>query len=108
MWKRVARPLRFVVVADGIGDFRIFAIVERVEAAHDALKLGKLADHACRPGCLAQSSCLLCPVSIGADPLGDFAGQRLDSLDPLKLGSELGVKNNAAQFADAALERAFA
>ena len=43
------------------------------------------------------------PIFSAISPASDF-----DPLDPLKLGSELGVKDDAVQFADAALERALA
>ena len=39
---------RFVMVGDRVGDAGVFAVVERVIAAHDALQLGEFTDHAGR------------------------------------------------------------
>ena len=44
-WNAVARAERLVMVGDRVGDARVLAVVERVIATHDALKLGELADH---------------------------------------------------------------
>ena len=41
----VACEARPVVVFDGLGDLGRLAVVTRVVAAHDALQLGKFADH---------------------------------------------------------------
>ena len=39
---------RLVMLGDGVGDARVFAVMQRVVAAHDPLQLGELADHAGR------------------------------------------------------------
>ena len=88
---------------------RVFAVMQRVIAAHDALQLGELADHAGGQIGLAQKRRALrfrpCRC-IGADDLRDFAGQRFDALHALQLRAELGVEDDAFEVGDAAFQRA--
>jgi len=56
----VALADRLVVVADGGGDGWVLALCRGVVAAHQALQLGELADHAGDEVCLCEAGCALC------------------------------------------------
>ena len=101
-------PKRLVVIADRVGDGGVFAVVERVVAAHHALKFGEFADDAGRQVGFAETRGAFCFRDIGADLRGDLAGQRFDALHPLILRAELGVEDDLLQIVDAAFQRAFA
>ena len=83
-------------------DFGVFAVVQRVVAAHHALKFGEFADDASGQIGFARAArrVLLSSIS-GADLRGNLARQRFDALDPLILRAELGVKDDILQRVDA-------
>ena len=78
----VVGPERRVMLGDRVGDCRRLAVMERVVAAHDALQLGELADHAGREIGLGQPRRAPALRGIGAGSCGAIVvGQLRDALD---------------------------
>ena len=84
---RVGRPARRVVIADGVGDQPLLAVVQRVVAAHHALQFGELADHAGDQVRLGEPSGVACQRWAGADQRRDLLGQALQPAHPLALAN---------------------
>ena len=90
--------------ADRVGDRRVLLLVERVIAAHHPLQLGELADHVAGEIGLGQDRRALGKVGIGADQLGDLAGEHAHALHPLILRAELLVKDDLPELRHALFE----
>ena len=90
----VVRALRLVVFLDRVGDARLFALRRRVIAAHQALQLGKLADHFGDEIGLGELRRALGEARVGADDRRQFSRQRGDALDALALRAELLVEDD--------------
>ena len=75
----------------------VLALQGRVVAAHQALQLGKLADHFGDEIGLGEPRGALRQFRIGADHRREFARQRRDALDALVLRAKLLVKDDALQ-----------
>ncbi len=105
----VARPLRLVMVLDRGGDARLLALLRRIVAAHQALQLGKLADHFGDEIGLGEARGARRKLDVGADLGRELARQRLDPLDPLGLRAELLVEDDAErlELGEALVERLF-
>ena len=85
------------MLADGIGDLDRFAVVQRVVAAHDALQLGELPDHAGHEVCFRQLRRALGHRAGGADVRGDDCGETFQPDDPVALRAELGLEGDMRQ-----------
>ncbi len=92
------------MVGDGVGDDFVLFLVERVIAAHHALQLGELADHAGGQIGLGEDRGALGEVWIGADECRDVARQHAHPLHPVILRAELVVEDDLAQLRHAVLE----
>ncbi|MNI25118.1 hypothetical protein D3C73_787570 [compost metagenome] len=93
----VARSLRLVVVADGVGHGVGLAGQTGVVAAHDPLQFRELAHHARGQVGLGQARCLFRLSRVGADQRGDLARQRRDAVHPLGQRAQLGVEGDVLQ-----------
>ena len=76
---------------DRIGDLFRLTVVQRVIAAHDALQLGKLADHVGGKVGLAQVGSALGSFRVCFQLARNFPGECLDALHALELAAELVV-----------------
>ncbi len=94
-----------VVVADRVGDLGVDALLQRVVAAHHALQLGELADHAGDQIGLGEPRGLLGLVRIGADERGELAGEAGDALDALALRAEPVVEGDGVELLRLLFER---
>ncbi len=95
----IGRPLRLVVQLDGARDGRIHVLGLRVVAAHEALELGELADHARYQIGLGQLGGALrkrCFAQLLRG--GDLPGELLDALGALELCAKLFMEGDALQF----------
>ena len=93
----VALAAGLVVLLDRGGDLGVHVLGFGVVAAHQALQLGELADHAGDEVGLAQFGGAAGEVGLGVDGAGDLAGQLLDALDAVPLGAELLVERDGLQ-----------
>ena len=82
---------------DGIGDQRVLLLIERIVAAHHALQLGELADHAGNEIGLGHDRRPLGKIRIGPDERRQFAGQRPNAMHPLILRAQLLVEDDVLQ-----------
>ena len=94
---QIVRPLRLVVILDGVRDRFVLALRLRVVAAHQALHFGKLADHFGQQIGLAELRRAFGLGDIGADDRRKMAGKRDDARDPLGLGAELLVEHDVLE-----------
>ena len=83
--------------ADRLRHARVLATRQRVVAAHHALQLRELADHAARQIGLGKLGRPRRQPRIGADLRGDQRGQLFQPCHTLPLGAELGVEDHAFQ-----------
>ena len=86
------------MIADGVGDFRVDALIKRIVAAHEALQFGEFADHAGDQIGLGEARRAFGLLDIGANGLGDLTGQRPDALDAFALAAKLGVEGDGVEF----------
>ncbi len=81
----IVRPLRPVVILDGVGDRFVLVLRLGVIAAHQALQFWEFADHFGQQVGLAQKRRAFGLGAVGADRVGELAGQRDDAGDALGL-----------------------
>ncbi len=91
----VGRPERLVVLLDRRGDGRMLALERRVVAAHQSLQFRKFADHLGHEIGLGEPRRALREVRVRADDGRELPRKRRDPLDPLELGAELLVEDDA-------------
>ena len=90
----IVRPLRPVMILDGVRHRFVLALRLGVVAAHQALQLGEFADHVGEQIGLAQLRRALGLGAIGADQRRELAGERGDARDAFGLRAELLVKHD--------------
>ena len=109
-WRRrnpVVRPLRLIVLLDRGGDARLLALAGRVIAAHQALQLGKLADHFGDEIGLGEPGGARRKLDVGPHLRRDLPRKLFDALDPFGLRAELFVEDDAErlELGEALVER---
>ncbi len=92
------------MLGDGMADVRCLAVMHRVVAAHDALQLGELADHAGGEVRLAEAGGAGGEGRVGADEGGQVVGEGLEPFHAGGLGAELRVEHDALEGGQAVLE----
>ena len=100
----IVRPLRLVMILDGVGDGFVLALGLGVVAAHQPLHFGKLADHFGREIGLAKLRRALGLGDIGADERREMACKRNDARDALGLGAELFVEHDVLELRQAVFQ----
>ncbi len=87
-----------VVIADGIGDFRIFAVAQGVVAPGDTLHLVELQHHLRDQIRLAQFAGAGGLVGVTANFPGDMPGQAADAFDFFVKRTQLFLEHDGAEF----------
>ena len=77
---------------------------QRVVAAHHALQLGELADHARHQVGLAQQRCGARQCGAGVHQRRDVLGQRLQPARPVTLAAQLRVERHVVELRHAAFQ----
>ena len=89
---------RLVVIRNSVGDFALFVLRDGVVAAHDALQLRELADHAGSEIGLGQHRGALGLLDVSADLGGDLGRELHEAFDALELATQLGVEDGLLEF----------
>ena len=81
---------------DRVSHLGRLAIVQRVIAAHRALQLGELPDHACQEIGFREPRGALRQRRVGPEQTCDPSGQQLHAFGALELGAKLVVVDDLA------------
>ena len=100
----VGRALRRVVVADGFGNKGVLIVMLRVVAAHHALQLGELADHAGHQVGLAEQRRGARQGRAGVHQWGDMPGQCLQPEGPVALATQFRMERHVVELGDTACQ----
>ncbi len=96
-----------VMQLDGTSDFGFCAGLFGIIAAHQALQLGKLADHTGNKIGFAELCCAPGVGGIGIDCTRNLMGQLGDALHAILLGAELFVEGDTRELGGHFVERLF-
>ena len=101
------RPLRLVMIGDGIGDRRVFPALQGIIAAHHPLQGGEFHHHFGDQIGLGQARGALCQVRVGAGERRQFARQRRHPFALVMNAAKLLMKHHIAQCVHARFQRRF-
>ena len=96
----IGGPLRFVVVADRVGDVLVFAHPKRMIPPHHPLKLGELADHFGHEVHLRQHCRAVGKLRVRTHLRGERFGKRRHALDLVPDAAEFFVKHQRVELFD--------
>ena len=79
---------------DGVGNFRLFALAQRIITPHDSLQFGELGDHLGHQIGLAQQRGGARQIRVAFDELGQLGGQGLNPRDLFAQRAQPGVEHD--------------